>query len=156
MLLPKLIVPFLLLGQHSEAEITVVVAADSNLGELSGGISDDNTICCKTGNCICHSLSHALVNLNDNGIIKITSDVDLSSFLSIESVENVTILGYNNPTVLCENNGRGVKFISSFNITTKIIWVRCGYNGNHFTRTRSRPVLQIPNSSNITIQNCTL
>ena len=62
------------------------------------GISEDNTICCKTGNCTCHSLSHALVSLNDSDIISV---VELSSFASIEVIENVTIVGYNNSTVLC-------------------------------------------------------
>ena len=72
--------------------------------------------------------------------------------MSIESVGNVTIIGHNN-SVTCNNRG-GIKFVSSRGITVEgITWDTCGtYN---FYATNSVPVLEIHNSSNISIQNCT-
>ena len=109
--------------------------------------------CCIYGNCSCQSLYSALANLSSNVLINITTDVELSSIIQRVNLANITITGYNNPTVNCNNSG-GLHFISCSNCTIEgITWKRCGArnisgDGNAY------PVLQLTNSSNITIQNC--
>ena len=106
--------------------------------------------CCIYGNCSCRSLYSALANLTSNVLINITTDVELSSIIQRVNLANITITGYNNPTVNCNNSG-GLHFISCSNCTIEgITWIRCGArnisgDGNAY------PVLQLTNSSNITI-----
>ena len=57
------------------------------------------------GNCSCQSLYSALANLTSNVLINITTDVELSSIIQRGNLTNVTITGYNNPTVNCNNSG---------------------------------------------------
>ena len=119
----------------------------------SGMHSTFRNSCCIYGNCSFQSLYNALANLTSNVLINITTDVQLSSIIKRINLANVTITGYNNPTVNCNNSG-GLHFISCSNCTIKgIAWKRCGYrnisgDGNAY------PVLHLTNSSNITIYNC--
>ena len=106
----------------------------------------DDFICCVYGNCYCHSLDYALTNLNNNVLINITSDMTLSSHAEMSDLQNVSIIGHNNPTVNCTNAG-GMHFTFCHNCIIKgIIWNGCG--------TKAKPGLKLSYSSNIIIQNC--
>ena len=117
------------------------------------GDSTSRNSCCIYRNCSCQSLYNALANLTSNVLINITTDLELSSIIQRVNLANVTITGYNHPTVNCNNSG-GLHFISCSNCTIEeITWKRCGSrnisdNGNAY------PVLQLTDSSNIIIQNC--
>ena len=109
--------------------------------------------CCIYGNCSCQSLYSALANLTSNVLINITTDVELSSIIQRVNLANITITGYNNPTVNCNNSG-GLHFISCSNCTIEgITWKRCG--GRNISDDEiAYPILQLTNCSNIIIQNC--
>ena len=110
------------------------------------------TLCCIYGNCSCPSLYTALANLTSNVLIKITTDVTLSSIISLADLKNITITGHNNPTVNCNSSG-GLQLTSCHNcIIEGISWDRCGEE--NIRENISRPVLKVINSSNITIKDC--
>ena len=117
-----------------------------NVNELS---SDEDFSCCVHGNCTCNSFDHALAELTSNVSINITSDVTLSSLTEVLRLENITIIGQNNPTVNCKKVG-GLHFTTSQNIRIQIItWNGCGIK-----HTDAIPTLKFSSSSNITIENC--
>lgn len=64
---------------------------------------EDDNECCVYGNCSCNSLDHALANLTSNFLINIITDVILSSLVKVSNVENVSIIGHNNPIVNCKS-----------------------------------------------------
>ena len=102
--------------------------------------------CCVYGNCSCNSLDYALAHLTSNVLINITTDVTLSSHAKVSDLENVSIIGHNNPTVYCRKVG-GMHFTFCHNCIIKgIIWDGCG--------TKAEPGLKLSYSSNATIQNC--
>ena len=110
--------------------------------------------CCITGNCSCPSLYSALTNLTSNALINITTDMELSSFVLLANLTNVTITGHNNPSVTCNSFG-GLHFVSSSNCTIKgIIWVGCG-GKRSINDEDVYAVLQFSNSSNLTINDST-
>ena len=103
--------------------------------------------CCVYGNCSCGSLDHALANLASNVLINITTDVILSSLVKSSKLERVSIVGYNNPTVKCENGG-GIHYTSCYDCTIhNIVWDGCG--------TKRKPAMKFGKSANILINNCT-
>ena len=105
--------------------------------------------CCAQGNCLCNSLDYALSHLTSNVLINITTDITLSSLTKSSNLENVSIVGYNNPTVNCTNVG-GIHFTVCHNcIIQGITWDGCGTDIN------AEPGLKLSYSSNIIIQNCT-
>ena len=118
----------------------------------SGG--GNNSHCCIIGNCSCPSLDNVLTNLTSNGLVNITTNMELFSFIALADLANITIIGHNNPNIKCSNSG-GLHFISSYNCTVKgIIWVGCG--GKQYINDEDvYPVLQFSSSSKITINNCT-
>ena len=60
--------------------------------------SEDLFSCCTSGYCV--------IFLKCSGqVLKVTTNVDLSSVASVSGVENVGIIGYNNPTVDCYGIG---------------------------------------------------
>ena len=69
------------------------------VSKLTNG--EGNGTCCVYGKCSCGSLDHALANLTSNVLINITTDVTLSSLVTVSDLENVSIIGHNNPTVNC-------------------------------------------------------
>ena len=125
----------------------VCVSKDST----ASGEDDNSHICCVYGNCSCNSLDHALANLTSNVLINITTDVTLSSLVKVSDIENVTIIGHNNPTVNCKSVG-GIHFTFCHNcIIQGITWDGCGTkNTDNYTK----PGLELSCSSNVTIQNC--
>ena len=115
-------------------------------GENFASGDGDYFICCVYGNCSCHSLDYALTNLTSNVLINITTDMTLSSHAKVSDLQNVSIIGHNNPTVSCRNVG-GMHFTFCHNcIIQGIIWNGCG--------TIAEPGLQLSYSSNIITQNC--
>ena len=109
--------------------------------------------CCTYGNCSCQSFYCALTNITSNVLINMTTDVELSSIIQRVNLANVTITGYNNPTVNCNNSG-GLHFISCSNCTIEgITWKKCG-SRNISGDGNTYPVIQLASSSNIIIQNC--
>ena len=98
------------------------------------------------------SLDHALANLTSNVLINITTDVTLSSLVRVSGIENVTIIGYNSPTVNCKDHSGGIHLNLCCNcIFQGIAWDGCGSKSIDY---HTEPVLKLNNSSNITIKNC--
>ena len=94
------------------------------------------------------ALDDQLGNLTSNAFINITADVMLLSIVSLVALENVSIIGHDNPTVNCGNAG-GLYFDNCHNCTIiGITWEKCG------NKTNSKPAIELFNSSNIIIQNC--
>ena len=133
-----------------------IVVNESDVDDDSLVISHDEEIlatCCIYGSCSCPSLYNALANLTSNVMINVTTDVILSSVISLVDLANIAITGHNNPTVNCNNSG-GLHFLSCRNCSVEgITWKECGTknvndNGN------ADPVIQLYNSSNISISNC--
>ena len=123
-----------------------IVHVSELLGEARIG-----TFCCVYGNCSCNSLDYALSHLTSNVLINITTDVTLSSLTKPSNLENVSIVGHNNPIMNCTNVG-GIHFTFCHNcIILGITWHGCGSKN---VDTNVEPGLQLRHSSNITIQNC--
>ena len=98
-----------------------------------------------------NSLDHALANLTSNVLINITTDVMLPLLVKVSDLENVSVIGHNNPTVNCRNAG-GLHFTFCHNCNIQgIIWEGCGTKS---IDTNVEPILKFNYSSNISIQNC--
>ena len=118
----------------------------SSFPENSFGLS-----CCVYGKCSCNSLD-TLANFTNNVLIYITADLMLSSLVKVLHLENVSIIGHNNPTVNCRNAG-GLHFTFCHNcIIQGIVWEGCGTKS---VNTDVEPILKLSYSSNISIHNCT-
>ena len=110
-----------------------------------------NTFCCVYGSCSCKSLDYALAHLTSNILINITTDVTLSSLIKPSNLENVSVVGHNNPTVNCTNVG-GIHFTFCHNSKIQgITWHGCG--SENFD-SNAEPGIQLKHSYNITFQNC--
>jgi len=112
--------------------------------------------CCIYSNCSCPSLYNVLANYNltSNVLINITTDVKLPTIISLINLSNISIIGHNNPTVNCNNSG-GLHFISCNNCTIEgITWERCGARNASAHDENVYATLQLYNSSNIAIMNC--
>ena len=107
---------------------------------------------CIDNECSYPLLDHAMFNhLTSNILINITTDTELSSIIQLVDLDNVSILGHDNPTVKCNKHG-GLRIVSCRNCTIEgITWEECGVSRNI---SNNNPVLQLYNSSNITIKNC--
>ena len=107
---------------------------------------NSSDVCCVYGNCTCYSLDYALANLTSNVLINITTDVMLSTFIERSNLQNVSITGYNSPTVNCKN-AAGIHFKFCHNcIIQGIAWNNCG--------STTKAGLTLNYYSNVTIQNC--
>ena len=123
----------------------------SKEGFFASSGNDHSSTCCVYGNCSCNSLDHALANLTSNVLINITTDMMLSSLVKVSNIENVSIIGHNNPTVNCRNVG-GIHFTFCNNcIIQGVTWDQCGTKNidNH-----TEPGLMLSYSFIVTIQNC--
>ena len=98
------------------------------------------------------SLSNVLLaNLTSNVLLNITTNVTLLSVISLTDLANITIMGHNNPIVNCNNSG-GLLFSTCSNCVIEgISWKNCGTKNS---TDDIYPVLQLFNSSNIVIENC--
>ena len=91
--------------------LIVQYAKGSVISVNESDVHDSHVVCCISGNCSCPSLHIALANLTSNVLINVTTDVELSSIISLVNLANITIIGHNNPTVNCNNSG-GLHFVS--------------------------------------------
>ena len=113
---------------------------------FTSGDGDSNLMCCVYGNCTCNSFGLALASLTSNVLINITTDVMLSSIINALNLENVSIIGHNNPTVNCKKAG-GVHFKFCYNcVIQDITWDGCG--------SETEPGIKLSESSNLVIKNC--
>ncbi|XP_065896048.1 probable outer membrane protein pmp20 [Dysidea avara] len=130
-------------------DASVNCTGDTNVASNSGSGSDECELpCCKIGDDVFYSLVDALNKTTSNEIISITSDaVMLSSIVTLEGVENITIIGHvNSTTVLCNDIG-AVKFVNCNNVTIEgINWERCGL--------KTMPAIGAYNSSSVVFENC--
>ena len=139
--------------------LAAVVEGDHRTVCVSGLINvlpNSNFTCCVYGNCTCNSLDIALASLTSNVPIKITTDVTLSSRIKVLNLINVSMIGYNNPTVNCRNTG-AMHFTFCHNCIFKgITWDGCGsnYTNHNNNNIEEEPGLKLSYSSNIMIQNC--
>ena len=136
-------------GNQRIVYVSELISNDEDF--ITSGEDDNSHICCVYGNSSCNPLDHALANLTSNVLINITTDVTLSSIIKVSNVENVTIIGHNNPTVNCKSFG-GIHFTFCHNcIIQGITWDECGTeNIDH----RIEPGLKLSNCSNIKITDC--
>ena len=131
-------------GNQRVVYVNESISDDENF--FTSGDGDGNLMCCVYGNCSCNSLDHALANLTSNVLINIITDVTLSSLINTSNLENVLIIGYNNPTVNCKRAG-GIHFNFCHNcIIQEITWDGCG--------TETEAGINLSDSSNIVIENC--
>ena len=86
---------------HDNQRVVHVSELSSDNYTFTGHSGENSSICCVYGNCTCNSLDHALANLTSNVLINITTDVTLSSLIKLSDLENISIIGHNNPTVNC-------------------------------------------------------
>ena len=136
-----------LLVQYVEGSVIYVNESD---------VHDNHVVCCIYGNCSCPSLYIALANLTSNVLINVTTDVELSSIISLVNLANITITGHNNPTVNCNNSG-GLHFMSCYNCTIEgITWEKCGSRdiSGTYNEENVYAVLQLFNSCTVAIRNC--
>ena len=122
-----------------------VIIVNSNNG-------NDNTECCVNGTCACSSLSTALLNIDNNTIINITSElVALNNTTTMGSgkLTNITITG-SNVTIICNNSGSIYCESCDDVMIEGITWDRCGDpNGTSIAG------VTFNGTSNISLVNCT-
>ena len=112
--------------------------------------------CCVYGNCTCNSLDHALAKLTSNVLINITTNVMLSSFIKVSDLQNISVIGHNNPTVNCKTGGIHFTFCHNC-IIQGVTWDGCGMgntNNNIEPNNNNEPGLKLSDSSNVILQNC--
>ena len=122
--------------------------------DVNGSGSDEDEIpCCNIETIIfstgVYSIDDVLNNVTtSNTIINISTDVVLSSTVTLEGLNNITIIGQGNPTVNCNDIG-SVKFVSCNNVTIEgVNWERCGS-----TKLSAYSGVKFYNSSNIFIKD---
>ena len=94
---------------------------------------NDSSSCCMEGTCLCSSLFEALLNVEDDTVINITSSlVTLHNITHMGSGHNnVTIIG-SNITVACNDSGVLDCFYCSNVVIKGITWDQCG-DSNHLS-----------------------
>jgi len=125
------------------------VNSDTYVSSGSGSEGDESELpCCKIGYCNFYSLVDAVNKATDNEIITITSHiVMLTSKVTIEGIENITIIGHADPTTVQCNGIGAVKFVDCNNVTIRDVnWERCGL--------KETPAIGVYNSSSVIFWNC--
>ena len=131
-------------GSQRIVYVSEPISDDEDLS--TSGDGDSNLMCCVYGNCSCNSLDHALANLASNVLINITTDVMFTTLINASNLENVSIIGHNNPTVYCKRAG-GIHFNFCHNcIIQDTTWDGCGRE--------TEPGIKLRDSSNIVIEKC--
>ena len=94
----------------------------------------------------------ALTNLSNDTVVTVSNYAALPSSVTLDLLNNITIIGQSNPTVNCNGTG-ALKFVTCNNVTIEgINWVKCGSSNNSSTNSG----IQFHNSSNIFIKSCLL
>ena len=131
-------------GSQRIVYVSEPISDDEDLS--TSGDGDSNLMCCVYGNCSCNSLDHALANLASNVLINITTDLMFTTLINASNLENVSIIGHNNPTVYCKSAG-GIHFNFCHNcIIQDVTWDGCGRE--------TEPGIKLRESSNIVIEKC--
>ena len=119
---------------------------------VSSNNGNDSTECCGNGECTCSSLFTALINIDNNTVINITSEsVTLNNTITMGSgsLTSIIITG-SNVTIMCNYSG-SVYCESCDDVTIEgITWDRCG-NPNE----TNIAGVTLNGTSNISIVNCT-
>ena len=111
-----------------------------------------NATCCVDGECVCTSLSTALLSMTSNTVINITSElVTLEGHIKMVSLNNITITG-NGVTIMCNNIGSVYCEYCNNVIIHGITWDKCG-DGNPNRTNVAGVTFNI--TSNISLCNCT-
>ena len=140
-----ILICLIILKLTSQCVHSKVIIVNSNNG-------NDSTECCVNGTCTCSSLSTALLNIDNNTIINITSEsVALNNTTTMGSgkLTNITITG-SNVTIMCNNSGSVYCESCDDVMIEGITWDRCGdpYGTNIAGVTFN-------GASNISLVNCT-
>ena len=108
---------------------------------------------CLSDKCYCKNLSKKFEDVKNNQVVNITDEVVLlASVIYITLRYNVSIIGHNNPTVICVNDG-GLNIYRSNNFTVEgITLIGCGATNALYDN--YIPVLDITHSNNVSIQKC--
>ena len=126
--------------------VTVLVDSDGTVW-----CSAKKTFKCLSKQCYCRRLEDLLNGIHNNQLINITDNsVTLSSRILLSDLKNISIIGYNNVTVLCVNNGGLYVGFCTDVVIEGFTWIGCGSHNV----TIYIPVIGIHNSS-IVLQNCT-
>ena len=136
-------------GNQKIVHVDELISDDEGFFTNASGEDANSHVCCMYGNCSCNSLHLSLAHLTSNALINITTDVMLSSLIKISHLENVSIIGHNNPTVNCTSGGIHLSFCHNCAIQG-ITWYKCGNKIN----SHIEPGVKLYNTSNLTIQNC--
>ena len=140
----NLLICLIILASQCACVHSRVIAVNNNNG-------NDNTECCVHGECACSSLSTALVNIDNNTIINITSElIALNNTATMGSgkLTNITITG-SNVTIMCNYSGSIYCEWCDHVMIEGITWDRCGDpNGINIAG------LTFNGTSNISLVNC--
>ena len=124
----------------------------SNVITINTTSGSNNATCCVDGECVCTSLSTALLYMTSNTVINITSkSVTLEGHIEIGSghLNNIKIIG-NGVTIMCNNNGSVYCEHCNNVIIDGITWDKCGnLNG------RNNAGVTFDVASNVSLSNCT-
>ena len=112
---------------------------------------NNNSSCCIEGICLCGSLYEALLHIENNTVINITSSIPLLNITNVELLNNITIIG-NTITVECNNTGVFTCWHCSNVVIQGITWDQCG-NPNH--PYYNVEAFSFTNAVNISIVRCT-
>ena len=132
-----------------DKDVSTNFTSDTKVTSDSGSESDQDELpCCTIGDDVFYSLVDALAKATSNDIINITSHVIvLSSIVTIEGLDNFTIIGHINSTTIQCNDIGAVKFVDCNNVTMEgINWERCG--------SKNKPAIGVYNSSGVAFENC--
>ena len=112
-------------------------------------------ILCLTHKCHCKNLEDILANDEDNQLVNITDEVVvLSSYIHLHS-SNISIIGHNNPTVICINRGALTLYDCSDLTIEGITFIGCGAANSAYDNINlDTPVLHIDRCNNVRIQRC--
>ena len=110
--------------------------------------SNQEAFVCLSINCYCKRLEDSFSDVKDDLVIDIDDKViKLSSAINLEQVDNISIIGHNNVTVMCVHGGRLI--INSNVIIEGITWIGCGGYSNI-----QAPVIHIGKLGKVFIQKC--
>ena len=105
---------------------------------------------CQYNNCFCKSLK----DIPSNSEVIITDAIRLNVTVSLKELSNISLIGYDNSSIHCENEG-GLQFISCSNVSiTNITWRKI-INNERDTSNNITSQIRFNNSSNIIIDYCT-
>ena len=150
----KIFVVVLLAGQCVDGNERTLHVRESMINFYSSKNNNpSHSTTCHIESESCYSLfDQALANISSNSMINITTNSTLSFHNILQGLQNIQIIGYNNPTVYCTTIIGALQFISCTNcIIRGITWSGCG----GIVHDNNYPVLEFDSSSNVKIEKCT-